>query len=335
MPVDADRGGLDVAPEQLRVTVGEAVGQHPARVFAAIGDGQQVDGVAADYVRPRVAEHPLGGRVELDHLARRVERDDAVQRSFDHGLVARDHRLEGRDSKRALDRQRGVRRKRVEHVQLLVIRAPTRNRLVDGDDPVAPAAGALERHEDRVVGVPGFAGRLGGRVRRVGVRRHVGLDVDRPVERTRRYVVDAAPQERRVEQRHPARPRRDLSKQHLARLVAAVDGADPVVVGLGPVQVDDDGLEPERLGHRARDGLHHLVESRLAPDRAGYVQQAMEVRERRRRGVANGNGTRPGGYVQRPAARRHPPPIGRNPGALDRLRPEAEQGSRLLFEVDL
>ena len=314
-----------MASEQLRVTVGEAVGEHSARVLAAVGDSKQVDGVTADDVRLRVAEHPLGGRVELDHLARRVQRDDAVERGFDHGLVARDHGLERRDLDRALDRQRRVRGKSVEHVQLLVVRASPRDRLVDGDDPVAPAAGALERHEDRVVGVPGLARRVAGRIGRLDVRRDVGLDVDRPVERARRDVVDAAPQERRVQQRHPARPRSDLPEQHLARFIAAVDGADPVVVGLGPVEVDDDGLEPERLRDGPRDRLHHLVESRLAPDGAGHVQQAVEVRERRRRGVVNGNGTGSRGYVQRPAARRHLPRIGQNLPLLDRFSPLISQ----------
>jgi len=88
------------------------------------------------------------------------------------------------------------------------------------------------------------------------------------------HEVCAALQEPLVEERLPVRHLPHLPEQLFARLAAAVDGADDVVVPLAPVEVDHDGAERERVGDGARDRREELRELVTGPHEPGHLEEA-------------------------------------------------------------
>ena len=158
--VAADRSGLDAAVQQARArVVADPLGE-AAVEGAILGRHQQIGDLAAQHVIGQVVEGALGGRVELDDAILLVDGDHAVQRPGDHRAVARQRGLERGHLARALDGQGCVGREGAQHHQLLIVGAPPGERLVDRDDPVRAPAGAFERREQRVVGVPALAADL-------------------------------------------------------------------------------------------------------------------------------------------------------------------------------
>ena len=149
--------------------------------------------------------------------------------------------------------------------------------LADRQDPQHVPVGVEHRHEQLVVGVPGVG---------VGARLPGGdvplADVALPVERPVRDQVGAAALEPLVEERGPRGPVERVAEERPARVVGAVDRRHLEVVPGGPVEVDDDGVEPERRRDRIRD---RLEQGRLLgpfPDEPGDLQEAAKAVDGRR-----------------------------------------------------
>src|SRR3954447_7559299 len=89
---------------------------------------------------------------------------------------------------RRLDRDRGVRRERAEHLELRVVWTTAAPRLADREDREHPAVGVLEGDEQLVLGMPRV-----GLVRRLDVGDVAFADVAGPIERSVRDEEGAAP----------------------------------------------------------------------------------------------------------------------------------------------
>ncbi len=90
-----------------------------------------------------------------------------------------------------------------------------------------------------------------------------------PVELAGAHDVGAAPRETVDEQALPVGEVANLAEQLLLRGVAPVHRRHAEVVPRGPVEIDDDGLVPERLGDRPRDRGQEL--ERSPPARTSLV----------------------------------------------------------------
>ena len=147
----------------------------------------------------------------------------------------------------ALDRLGRVGCDRHEHLQELVIGAAARFGLVDRDHPETPPVTAVEGHEQRIVGPPR---------RRVVLRLELGRvrrDVRVPLESLGGDEERAVAQEARVEHRRPRLGRRDVAEQDLSRALWAEHGLDLELILFGPIEVDHDSAEAERVGHDLGD----------------------------------------------------------------------------------
>ena len=170
-----------------------------------------------------------------------------------------------------LDGLGGVVGQRREHAQVLVGGPAAAHGLVDGHDPEDLAVAAAQRHEERVLGVPGVRVVGGQHVRDVADRRVLG-----PVELVPGQQEAAVALEVGVEQRAPLRPRARLAQQRLAPLLGAVHGLDPEVVPRRAVDADDDGAEPEGLRDGRADGRQKRVEVVGAACQSSHLEQAGE-----------------------------------------------------------
>src|SRR5205807_3691208 len=159
------------------------------------------------------------------------------------------------------------------HLELLVVRAQSAARLADREDGEHPGLRVLKRDEELVLRVPGirFVGRL-------DIRHVARADVRRPVERAVRDQVGAAAPVRVGQQLLPAVPLVRAAEKGLTRLVAAVDVRDAEVVEFGPVEVEHDGLELERLGDALHDRRQRALEIPLAADHARHLEQRLHAR---------------------------------------------------------
>ena len=81
-----------------------------------------------------------------------------------------------------------------------------------------------------------------------------------------------------MEQRLPAVPVVDLAEERLPNERAAVDRLDVEVVPLGPVDVEDDRLESERLGDCARDRVQDGTDVGAASHCPADCEQALQGR---------------------------------------------------------
>ena len=79
-PVRAHRGQLDPLADRRPLSRGQVVGQAAPVAVTEGGRHDQLAELAADRLAPRVAEGPLGGRIELQDLPRMVHGDDAIER---------------------------------------------------------------------------------------------------------------------------------------------------------------------------------------------------------------------------------------------------------------
>ena len=79
-PVRAHRGQLDPLADRRPLSRGQVVGQAAPVAVTEGGRHDQLAELAADRLAPRVAEGPLGGRVELQDLPGMVHGDDAIER---------------------------------------------------------------------------------------------------------------------------------------------------------------------------------------------------------------------------------------------------------------
>ena len=120
----------------------------------------------------------------------------------------------------------------------------------------------------------------------LGARLPVGdvplADVALPVERPVRDQVGAAALEALVEERRPGGPVERVAEQRPAGVVGAVHRRHLEVVPGGPVEVDDDGVEPERRRDRIRDRLEQGRLLGLVPDEPGDLQEAAKAVDGRR-----------------------------------------------------
>ena len=174
---------------------------------------------------------------------------------------------------RGLDRDGRVCSGRAQHLELLVVRTQAAARLADGEDREHAPLRVLQRHKELVLGVPGV-----GLPRRFHVG-HVALaDVDAPVERAVRDQEGAAAAVLLRQELLPAAPFVGAAKQCVARLRAAVDVGDAEVVELASIEVEDDGLELERLGNGLDDRRERTLEVALAADHAGHLEQRLDAR---------------------------------------------------------
>ena len=108
------------------------------------------------------------------------------------------------------------------------------------EDPEHLARGRAQRHEQRVLGVPGVRALERAHLRHVGEQAVLA-----PVEGVVLDEVRAAALEARVEQRRPVLPAGRLAEQDAARLVGAVHDDGLEVVPRRAVQVDDGRPEAE------------------------------------------------------------------------------------------
>ncbi len=277
--VGAHRHELGPAPEQPPLPGRQPVGEGTAMLLAAGRRDDQLGQLAADGVGGPIAERALGGRVELQHPAGAVDRDHAVQRRGEHRAVALHRALEGVQLARALDRDRGVGGEHAQHLQLTLVGTTAADRVIDRDDAIAPAARPLDRREQGVVRPPVALGRRGviGHLRRVPLGRRVELLEGHRPRRDEEHVPAREPG---IEQRLPGRAGGDVAEQDAAGPLGAVDGDHLVGVIRGPIDVDDDGRERDRLGDRSRHRVEHLGQRRLAQAETGQRQQAPQRGDR-------------------------------------------------------
>ena len=111
---------------------------------------------------------------------------------------------------------------------------------------------------------------------RLAVWDEANARVRRPVEAVVWNEVRPGAQEPRMKERLPAVPVIDLAEQRLAHGRAAEHGLHVEVVPFGPVDVEDDGLEAERLGHRAGDRVEDGADVGTAAHRAADLEQALQ-----------------------------------------------------------
>ena len=237
-----------------------------------------------DLPEPQRVPDPLAGRLE-DRLDRR--RLGEPRRHLQE-LAKREPVMGGRGLLlEALEGEGDVVGDRHEHLQLLVRRARARVGLTDRQDPQHVPVGVEHRHEQLVVGVP----RVG-----VGARLPGGdvplADVALPVERPVRDQIGAAALEPLVEERSPRGPVEGVAEERPACVVGAVHRRHLEVVPRGTVEVDDDGVEPERRRDRIRDGLEQGRLLGPFPDEPGDLQEAAKAVDGRRvlgHGAAEGS----------------------------------------------
>src|SRR5439155_20765167 len=149
---------------------------------------------------------------------------------------------------RGLDCDGGVSRERHEDVELLLRWTPSAPRLTDGEDREHATLRILERHEQLVLGVPRF--RV---VRRFELRDITGARVLAPVEGAVRDQIRAAPVVTLDEEWPPATPLVCTPEERLLGGRTAVDVRDTEVVELPTVEIEDHGLELQRLGDAPHD----------------------------------------------------------------------------------
>ena len=136
----------------------------------------------------------------------------------------------------------------------------------------------MERHEDLVLRPP----RVGGVDRLdVGDDPLAGLLV--PVDLAVVDEVRPAVAEALGEHRLPVLPRVRGAEQRGAQRLVAVDGADDEVVPRLAIEVDDDGVEAERLRDRGGDRLERARQLVGALDRARGVELRVQSGEGRER----------------------------------------------------
>ena len=232
---------------------------------------QQLHG---DLVEP---ERLRDGVAHLDEQHLRVPRLVQAGRDVEQTLERVAVRLRARRLLGGFDGDRGVLRDCDEDVDLVAARFAAGERLVDGEDPEQAPVAAAHRHEERVVGMP-----CAGVVAHLEVRRVHAAAVFVPVELARGNDVGAALQEALVEQRLPVVDLAHLAEERLARLFAAVDGADHEVVPFAAVEVDDHRPERERVGHRPRDRQEEVGQLVARPDEPRHLEQSAQPREDRR-----------------------------------------------------
>ena len=161
-----------------------------------------------------------------------------------------------------------------EHREVVVGRPAPGDGLVDRHDAEHVPLAVAQRHEERVLGVPG-----------VGAVGHleVGDEGDRlvpgPVELVPGQQEAAVALEAQVEERLPLRPGARAPEQRVAALVGAVDGLDAEVVPGRPVERDDDGAVAHGLGHGGGDRGQQRVEVVLAAHEPRDLEQAGEPRD--------------------------------------------------------
>src|SRR5439155_17529676 len=76
----------------------------------------------------------------------------------------------------------------------------------------------------------------------------------------------------------PAAPLVGATEQRVTRLRAAVHIRDAEVVELRAVEVEDDGLELERLGNGLHDRRERALEVPLTADHARHLEQRLDAR---------------------------------------------------------
>ena len=121
------------------------------------GGHDQLRQLGADRLARRVPEHPLGGRVELEHAAAVVDRDHAVERRREHGglaRLARAHRAAGAQARGEVADQRPHRAQELEQARV-------RLALGAGEELDHPHAFPAAEHRERHAAVqPGALRRL-------------------------------------------------------------------------------------------------------------------------------------------------------------------------------
>src|SRR5207244_3768491 len=103
-------------------------------------------------------------------------------------------------------------------------------------------------------------------------------DVLAPVERPVRNQVGPAAAVLIRQQLLPAAPLVGAAEQRVTRLRAAVYVRDAEIVELRAVEVEDDGLELERLGDCLHDRRERALEVPLAADHARHLEQRLDAR---------------------------------------------------------
>jgi len=172
---------------------------------------------------------------------------------------------------RALECQSHVLGQRHQHLQLRVGGTQPRHGLVHRKDPQQVPVVSGQRHEQRILGVPGV-GIIADRDVR-GDRQHVVLPVVLPSG----YEVDAAALEPVIQQRRPRVPAAAGAEQLLDRLLVVVAHRGHLEVIPGrPVEVDHDRLVAERVGDGAGDRVQHLGQRLVIAHHAGNVQEAAQ-----------------------------------------------------------
>ena len=219
-----------------------------------------------------VAEHQLGGGIELEDPPAAVERDHGVERGLDHRPLAGQGVLQVGELIAALDRLRRMGGDADEHVQELVVGAagPTRGRRPRS------CLGAVRRRR---------------RVRRTARHRRARQTARRSpagaLARTSLLSLSQSSPSAGMKNAPRHRNRgssiavhvsaaRHVTEQ-LARPLAPEYGSDLVFVGLGPVQVDHDRAEAERLGHDLGDRAQELGQLASAAHQSGELQQATQM----------------------------------------------------------
>ena len=96
---------------------------------------QQLGEVLADNLLAAIAEHKLGGRIELEQPSSGVERDDGIVQGGDQRPVTSQRFAQQDQPAAALDRRGHVAGHRSQEIEELVIRTPAAGRLVERDDP--------------------------------------------------------------------------------------------------------------------------------------------------------------------------------------------------------
>jgi hypothetical protein len=245
--VEADAGGQDELPVARLEEHGGLL--EPERVADALTDGRE-------HLRARAARRQLGRH---------------AQQVLDRGAVAGG--LGGELA--VLDHAGGDRRDGGHDLERTVGGAAAVDRVVEREEGERAPVGRGQRHEQRVVGVPGV------RPDGPGGARHPGNAGAGEVELVVRYQVGVVAAEALVEQPGELLGVDVLAHQRLARLgVVALDHHDLVVVPGRAVDVHNHGQEAERLGDRGRDLVEQALEIVARADDRGHVQQCAQARER-------------------------------------------------------
>ena len=174
----------------------------------------------------------------------------------------------------ALERQSGVLGHRHQHVQLVVARPHPRDRLVHRQDSRADG-----RRSGAAAPAAHPRGAMPRRPRWPSPRARTSWARARSSRTCRGAPDSAAMQEPVVEHGAPDVPSAGVTQQRLAGQLRAVNGGRAEVVLLGPVEVNGDGAEAERLGGGSCDRRQEVIELIVASDEPGHLQQASQTRE--------------------------------------------------------